>query len=163
LPFCPKCGKEVKEDDRNCASCGYDLKAKVVYRRHVEKDDDWETRMETWIDGIDTEEEAQAGKVLGGLIVLWLGLSFLFAEWNIFTWGGWWQWFLTGLGLILMGRGLYSYTRRGFKASAKGFLIGGAIVATIGVANLLNLRNWWAFLIIVVGLSVIASAFTKRF
>jgi hypothetical protein len=163
MPYCPKCGKEVKEDDKNCASCGVDLKAKVVYRRHTDKDEDWEDRFESWIDNIDTEEEAQAGKVLGGLIVLWLGLSFLLAEWNFFTWGSWWEWFLTGLGLVLIGRGLYAWSRRGFKGSSKGYLIGGSVVATIGVANLLNINNWWAIIIIVIGLSVIASAFTKRF
>jgi uncharacterized membrane protein YvbJ len=40
MPYCPKCGKEVKDDAIFCPYCGQSLKSeeKVVYRRpHDEK------------------------------------------------------------------------------------------------------------------------------
>ena len=97
MPYCPKCGKEVKEDAVFCPYCGQSLKPedKVVYRRHRdEKNEKGEKNEKNEKNEKDSRGEkaekgeknegsgAMWGAVMGGLIVLWLGVTFLFRQYG---------------------------------------------------------------------------------
>jgi len=170
MPYCPKCGKEVKDEDIHCANCGTTLKGEgVVYRRQ----EDWSSRNEKnekteknqRNEKHEKEEKNERDRVssslMGGLIILWLGLSFLLRGWGYITDNDWWAWFLIGIGVILIIRGLLAFIQSGVKAGL-GFLIGGFVLAAIGGSEIFNIQNGWAVILIIGGIAIILSGLTQR-
>jgi vacuolar-type H+-ATPase subunit I/STV1/DNA-directed RNA polymerase subunit RPC12/RpoP len=174
MPYCPKCGKEVKEDAVFCPYCGQSLKPedKVVYRRpHDEKNEKGEKNEKNEKDSRGEKAEkgekneglgAMWGAVMGGLIVLWLGVTFLLRQYNYIADNHWWSWFMGGLGIIVILRGLMMFVQTSNWRASSGLIIGGAIVTLIGVGSYLGLADWWAFLIILVGAWIVVNAFMSR-
>ena len=177
MPYCPKCGKEVKEDAVFCPYCGQSLKTedKVVYRRpRDEKDEKGEKNEKNEKDEKDSRSEkaekgeknegsgAMWGAVMGGLIVLWLGITFLLRQYGTIPDSQWFNWFLAGLGVIVILRGVMLYIQTSNWRASSGLIIGGVIVALIGVGSSLGLRDWWAFLIILIGAWIIINAFMSK-
>jgi cation transport ATPase len=168
MPYCPKCGKEVKEDAVFCPYCGQSLKPedKVVYRRpHDEKNEknEKDARGEKAEKGEKNEGSGPMwGAVMGGLIVLWLGVTFLLRQYNYIADNHWWSWFMGGLGIIVILRGLMMFVQTSNWRASSGLIIGGAIVTLIGVGSYLGLADWWAFLIILVGAWIVVNAFMSR-
>jgi len=172
MPYCPRCGKEVKEDDIYCPQCQAPLKVgRPVYRRHDEKDERDEKR-EKDEKGEKSEkseksekgehEDKALGALTGGLILLWLGVSFLIREYGYVTWASWWAYFVLGVGVILILRGLMAYVKTSNWHVSSGYFIGGAILALLGAGEIFNIRNWWAVIIIVLGVYVILSGVMQR-
>jgi cation transport ATPase len=174
MPYCPKWGKEVKEDAVFCPYCGQTLKPvdKVVYRRprdeknekgEKHEKDEKDSRGEKAEKGEKNEGSgAMWGAVMGGLIVLWLGVTFLLKQ-NYPTLNNqWWNLFLAGLGIIIILRGLMLYVQTSNWRASSGLIIGGAIVTLIGVGSYLGLSDWWAFLIILVGAWIVINALMSR-
>lgn len=94
---------------------------------------------------------------------MFLGLLFYFAEAGILqvTWGNWWEFFLMGLGVIVMVQGLVRYAQRGH--SPLGSFIGGAVLILIGLAFFASsVFPFWPLVLVLIGLAAIASAFTGR-
>ncbi|MBN1683497.1 hypothetical protein JW865_08100, partial [Candidatus Bathyarchaeota archaeon] len=110
----------------------------------------------------EKHEDRTSGSILGGLILLWLGLSFLLREFNYISDSLWWSYFLIGLGLILFLNGLYSYTKTNSLRSSQGYLIGGIIVSLIGVSSIIGLRNWWGLILIILALYIILNGLGLR-
>jgi Na+/glutamate symporter len=169
MPYCPRCGKEVKEDDIYCPQCQAPLKAGgPVYRRHDEKNekqekDEKEEKGEKSEKSEKGEHEDKAlGALTGGLILLWLGVSFLIRDYGYITWVNWWPYFVLGVGAILILRGLMAYVRTSSWRAAVGYIIGGAIIALFGAGEMYGIRNWWAVIIVITGVYVILSGFTQR-
>ncbi len=145
---------------------------KVVYRRsHDEKSEKGEkneknekdTRGEKAEKGEKNEGSgAMWGAVMGGLIVLWLGITFLLRQNYPTLDNHWWNLFLAGLGVIVILRGLMLYVQTSNWRASSGLIIGGAIVALIGVGSYLGLADWWAFLIILVGAWIVINAFMSK-
>ncbi len=159
MPYCPKCGKEVKEDAVFCPYCGETLKVggRVVYARARDEKDERDEKEE--------KNEGAGGMwsgVMGGLILLWLGVTFLLRQYNYIATNDWWNIFLVGLGAIIILRGLALYMQLNNWRAASGFIIGGGIVALIGAATFVGLRDWWAVLLVLAGLWIILNAFMNR-
>ena len=180
MPYCPKCGKEVKEDAVFCPYCGATLKPEVaqsaqgvVYRRHRNIDekneknekrekDERQEKAEKQEKGEKHEGEGFAGAVMGGLVIIWLGATFILREYNFITYGDWFAWFMAGLGVILVVRGLMTYMQTNKWRAGSGFIIGGVVVAMIGIASIAGLREWWPLAVIVIGAWIIVGAYTAR-
>jgi cation transport ATPase len=174
MPYCPKCGKEVKDDAVFCPYCGESLKQqdKVVYRQardekgEKNEKDEKDQRGEKAEKNEKSEKNEGAGgmwsAVMGGLIVLWLGITFLLRQYNYVANNQWWNWFMIGLGGIIIIRGLILYNQINNWRAASGLLIGGAIVALIGASSYLGVNDWWAFIIILIGVWIVANAFMSR-
>ena len=172
--YCPKCGKEVKEDAVFCPYCGQSLKPedKVIYRRpHDEKNENGEkneknekaSRGEKAEKGEKNEGSgAMWGAIMGGLIVLWLGVTFLFRQYGYIGNNQWWNWFLAGLGVIVILRGVVLYVQTSNWRASSGLIIGGSIVALIGIGSYLGLVDWWAFLFILLGAWIVINALMSR-
>jgi hypothetical protein len=167
MSYCPKCGKEVKDEDLHCLSCGATLKAEgVVYRRHEEwggrgEKSEKNERNEKREKEEKNEHDQVGGSLIGGLILLWLGVSFLLREYGYITSSNWWSWFLVGLGAILVLRGVWAVTQGGLRAGM-GYFVGGLILTAIGGSEIFAIKNGWAIVLIIGGVAVILSGFTQR-
>jgi hypothetical protein len=164
MPYCSKCSKEVKDDDILCATCGTSLKESSVNSRSYNSER-WEERVDAWSNYIEInvstwQEERFWGSLMGGLIILWLGVTLLLSEYGYLT-GGWWGWFLSGIGFIFLGRGLYSLFRN-HRGRGKGFVYSGVIIGVMGATSIVGIVNWWAILFVVMGLIIILSAFNRQ-
>ncbi len=173
MPFCSKCGKEVKEDAVFCPYCGESLKPqqqKVVYRRaHDEKEEKGEKDEKDEKGGEKSEKgeknEGAGGTwnaIMGGLILLWLGITFLLHPYGILTAINEGALFMMGLGVIIALRGLLLYMQVSNWRAASGLIIGGCVVALIGVSSLIGWRDWWPFIIILIGAWIMINAFMSR-
>jgi hypothetical protein len=70
--------------------------------------------------------------------------------------------FLMGIGVILIFRGLLAVQETGSFDQGFGYLIGGGIVVLIGAGITYNLREWWAFILIGLGLVIVLRGVTER-
>jgi hypothetical protein len=171
MPYCPKCGKEVKDDAVFCPYCGESMKPteQVVYRRSRDEKDERDEKGEKNEKNEKNEKgEKNEGKggtwgaIMGGLIVIWLGATFLLRSYDFFTYSQWWNVFMIGLGIILVVRGVGFYMQTSSWRASSGFLIGGAIVALIGFVGYAGVRDWWAILFILIGAWIILNAVMNR-
>jgi hypothetical protein len=154
MPFCPKCGQEISEDDEYCPKCRYSLRRRPVrpVRRRNEKDEKDEKR----------EEEDEKAAIMGGLVVVWLGLSLLLQNAGLLGWADFGGVFLLGLGLIIVFRGLWAYSQSGVFEQGFGYIVGGGFVALIGAGISFDLDEWWPVLLIALGLVVVVRALMAR-
>lgn len=171
--FCPKCGKEVADDAKFCPYCREPLKtSNIFYRREEDRDeknekderdeknekDDRDEKSEK----NEKQEDRMSSSIMGGLVLLWLGVSFLLREYGFIRYASWWSYFLVGLGLILFLRGVLMYSKTSNLRSAQGFFIGGIIVALIGISDIIGLRNWWGLILIILALYIILTGLGFR-
>ncbi len=157
MPYCPKCGNEISEDDDFCSKCRTPLKEGVVYRR-VHRRDEKDEKNEKDEKG----EDDKFGPIIGGLIVTWLGLLLLLSNQGIirsFDFGGY---FLMGIGVILIIRGLLATQEYGSFDAGYGYIIGGGVLTLIGLGITFNLRDWWAIMLIGLGLVIVLRGFMDR-
>ncbi len=168
MPFCPKCGKENPEEAVFCSQCGQNLKAtdKVVYRatrsEKNEKNEKDEGREKREKNEKNEGPGAMWGAVMGGLILLWLGVTFLLQQYNYLSSSNWWMWFVGGLGVILVLRGAMLYIQTSSWGASSGLMVGGAILIFIATASYMGVNEWWPFIFILLGAFVIFGAMMAR-
>jgi hypothetical protein len=156
MPYCPVCGKEVSEDDEFCSKCRTPLKEPRLrpVRRREEKDEKDEKG--------EKHEDDQAGAITGGLVVVWLGVSFALRNMGYYPWADMGGVFLLGIGVILILRGLWQYSRSGVLDHGFGYIVGGAFVAFLGANIVFDIRDTWAFFVIGLGLVIVLRALMAR-
>jgi hypothetical protein len=101
------------------------------------------------------------GPITGGLILIWLGVTFFLQENNYISSSNWWAYFLMGIGAILIFQGLlrYAASRRPFIGS----FIGGAVVFVIGFAFVQGVNaDLWPLVLVAIGAAVLLSAVAGR-
>ncbi len=155
MAYCPKCGTEVSEEDDYCTKCRAPLKNQIAYRRvrhRSEKDEKNEK-------GEKHDEEDEYGALIGGGILIWLGTLLLLQNQGILR-GNFGGFFLMGIGVILALRGLLP--SQGRSSDNTGFMIGGGVLVLIGAGITYNIQDWWAFLLIGLGLVVILRGMSER-
>ena len=160
MPYCPKCGTEVSEDDDYCTKCRTPLKEGVVYRR-IERRDEKDEKDEKNEKG-EKGENDRFGPIIGGLIVVWLGVLLMLSNQNLIRSSDFGGYFLMGIGAILILRGLLATQESGSFDSGFGFMIGGGVMVLIGLGITFNLEDWWAILLIGLGLVIVLRGFMER-
>jgi predicted nucleic acid-binding Zn ribbon protein len=152
MSYCPKCGNEVKEDDEYCSKCRANLKSNVSYRK-VKRRSNFEWK--------DPDEELY-GALIGGGVVIWLGTLLMLQNQGMLGGGDFGGFFLLGIGIILVLRGFIAYWQTEGYDKAFGFLAGGGIMMLIGAGIAYNIRDWWAFLLIGLGLIIVGRVLINR-
>ena len=152
MSYCPKCGNEVKEDDEYCSKCRTNLKSNISYRK-VNRRNNFE-----WKD----HDEDQYGALIGGGVVIWLGALLLLQNQGLLGGGDFGGLFLLGIGVILVLCGFIAYQQTGGYDEGFGYLAGGGIMMLIGAGIAYNIRDWWAFLLIGLGLIIVGRGLTNR-
>ncbi len=97
----------------------------------------------------------------GGLILILLGVLFLLVTMDHISWGSWWQYFLMGLGVILILEAIIRSASPSYRRDISGKLIGGFILIFIGGAFIIGWSNWWPLILIAVGVGILLSSFWK--
>ncbi len=152
MSYCPSCGNDVKEDDVYCSKCRTDLKSKVTYRKVSRRVDfDWKDH-----------DDDQYGPLIGGGIVIWLGVLLMLQTRGMLSGGDFGGFFLIGIGVILLLRGVAAYQQTDGNDNGFGYLVGGGIMMIIGAGIAFNIRDWWAFLIIGIGLLIVGRGLSNR-
>ena len=152
MSYCPTCGKDIKEDDMYCSKCRTNLKSNITYRKVSKRIDfDWK----------DPDED-KYGSLIGGGIVIWLGVLLMLQNQGLLRGGDFGGFFLMGIGVILVLRGLIAYQQTGGYDEGFGYLAGGGIMLLIGAGIAYNIRDWWAFLIIGIGLLIVGRGLSNR-
>ncbi len=160
MPYCPRCGNEVSEDADYCTKCRAPLNEDVQYR-HVRRRDEKGEKNEK--DEKDEKGEGDKyGSIIGGLIVTWLGTLLLLQNQNIIRGSDFGGFFLMGIGVILIFRGLLAMQETGSFDQGFGYMIGGGVLALIGAGITYNLREWWAVIFIGVGLVIVLRGLSER-
>jgi hypothetical protein len=104
-----------------------------------------------------------AGAITGGLVLILLGTLFYLAQSGTIpiTWSNWWEYFIIGMGAILIVTGLVRYAEKRY--TPMGSFIGGAVLILLGLAWVSsNNLALWPLIFVVIGVAAIASAFTGR-
>jgi len=165
MPFCPKCGADVSEDARFCHDCGAALGEVRVTRpseekyEKREKDEKGEKREK----GEKHEKRGDRGSpLMGGLVLIWLGITFYLATLRVISWMDWWAYFLLGLGGILLIQAVITAASTGRSGTMYGPLIGGGVLLLIGATWILGIRNWWPLIPIAIGIAIIVSVLRER-
>lgn len=99
--------------------------------------------------------------ILGGLIVLAIGLSFMLATNGIIPWDKWWAYLLTFLGVIF----IFDALLRWFNLRERlvgGRFITGIILFCIGFSFILALKNWWPLILIIIGILIIIKGIASQ-
>ena len=174
MPYCHKCGAEVREDAQFCPNCGTSLRAPAAtpysgkWRRdRGEKQEKDEKREKGEKNEKGEKQEKGEGSrispIIGGLVLIWLGVTLYLAATGIVGWTNWVGYFLMGLGVIILVQAAAIFSSAtGRKDSAYGPLIGGAILIVIGASSVIGITYWWAIVLIVVGVWIIVSAIRQR-
>ena len=97
----------------------------------------------------------------GGLILILLGVLFLLANMDYISWGGWWQYFLMGLGVILILEAIIRSASPSYRKDITGKLIGGFVLIFIGGSFVIGWSNWWPLILIAVGAGILLSSLRK--
>jgi uncharacterized Zn finger protein (UPF0148 family) len=174
--YCHKCGSALPAGSSYCPGCGTPVTTASVaavaqqspapepYSRKAYRHEKYEKEEKH-----EKNEKGEKGSgrpgsiigpVVGGLIVIWLGVTFYLQEIGSIPSANWWAYFILGIGFILVLQGLlvYSQSRRPFY----GPFIGGAILILIGLSFIYNVSgNFWPLILVVIGIAILASALTR--
>lgn len=165
--YCPKCGAELPVGSSFCPKCGTptthvtpEPTEPSYYRRRREY------RYEKYEKHEKNEKREKGrsgsviGPVIGGLILIWLGLTFYLQEIGIITSTNWWAYFIIGIGAIIILQGVLVYSRH--RRSIYGPFIGGAILVLFGLSFIYNLWNdLWPLIIVIIGIVILISALAR--
>lgn len=152
--FCPKCGTPVSTIGGVPGQQPYRRNEKSEKREKHEKN--------------EKNEKGRGGSILGplvgGLILIWLGVTFTLQQNGYLPANDWWAYFVAGIGAILIFEGLVLFAQG---RTGIGPIIGGAILMLIGLNYLVSLRynyvnQLWPLIIVLVGVLVILGGLSAR-
>ena len=167
LPFCQKCGAEIPAEAAFCPKCGNPV---AVSPAPVESGSTRGEKSEKREKGEKEEKREKeekprdkTGAFVGGLILIWLGISLYLVQMHYTEWDEWWPYFVIGIGAVLIAQAVIRYYTFRYRGAAMGPLIGGAVLLIIGLAGIVGrIEDWWPFVVIAIGLLVIVGAVTAR-
>lgn len=154
MPYCPRCGNEVDPSDEYCSKCKYNLTDHPPINPVRRREDRNEKS--------GKHEEDNTGALMGGVIVVWLGVSFMLRNAGYIRWNQFGGVFILGVGIILLFRGLVEFSKTGELDPAFGFLVGGGFITLLGAVITFNLKDWWPVFLILIGILIILKGITER-
>ena len=101
-------------------------------------------------------------RILGGLIVTVVGVSFLLATMEVIDWEMWFPYFMILLGGAFLVDILISVMSPECREGFTGRLIAGVVLLVIGLANLFDMEQWWPIIIIAVGAILLFNGLRAR-
>lgn len=97
------------------------------------------------------------GKMIGGTIMVWLGISFLLTKSGLVPSHLWWMVYTFGLGGIFMLGAISQYMRNGYTRETMKVFIFAGIFFIPGFFILTAPLNLWPVILVVIGASLIFS------
>ncbi len=171
MPYCTNCGAEVEENAQYCPNCGR-AQRPVAHQgmagpgrqrgEKTEKQEKQEKREKGERNEKGEKDQDGAGPLTGGLVLIWLGITFFLATSNYIIWSSWWAYFLLGLGIIFLLRAAIVYASNKRKGLIIGPAIAGTVMIVVGLASILNVTNWWWLIPIALGIGIVVMALRER-
>ena len=171
--FCSKCGAALPQDASFCPNCGTPAASQATVQQAPPGPPRWESQhqyeKQEKHEKHEKSEKGEKGRggditgiVTGGLILIWLGISFYLAQTGYASWGNWFAVFLLGIGVIIILQGLIRYGQG--RGSFTGSLIGGVILILIGAAFYWGFQfgSLWPLILVAIGVAVLVSAIAGR-
>lgn len=173
--FCHKCGSPLPPGAAFCPRCGaaavsapaatYVAQQPGTRARNEwgEKHEKHEKR-EKNEKGEKSTHGGMLGPVVGGLVLIWLGVTFYLEQNGNLPSDIWWAYFVAGVGIILIFEGVVIFARGRFGI---GPVIGGALLVFAGLSAIAT-RNYTipsqmgALAIIIMGVLVLVAGLTFR-
>jgi hypothetical protein len=169
MPYCPNCGAEIPSDAVFCPKCGTQILVSAIpsastaptaeRRQHDEKREKQEKGEKGEKNEKGEKSGDRSGPIIGGLILIWLGITFYMIQVGYVTWSYWWSDFLIGIGVILLVQAVIRYATH-HRRTATGTMIAGSVLLIIGLAGASGINNWWFLILIAIGIWVIVSGVT---
>jgi len=174
--FCSRCGTQIPPGAGFCPNCGLGVSVgspgqaaaapatSFGYsgsRREKHEKNEKQEKHEKHEKNEKGRGSELTGAITGGLILIWLGVTFFLQENNYISSGNWWAYFLMGIGAILILQGVLNYltSRRPFIGS----FIGGAIILIIGLAFVQGFNaDLWPLFLVAIGVAILLSAVVGR-
>jgi hypothetical protein len=169
--FCTKCGTQIPPGADFCPNCGTSAftfsagqggasgpSGPYPYsgRRHEKQEKQEKQEKNEKGRGGDL-----TGAITGGLILIWLGLTFYLQENGYIASDNWWAYFLIGLGAILILQGVFRYATR--RRPPVGSVIGGVFLILIGLAFIQGFSaSLWPLILVAIGVAILLSALIGR-
>ncbi len=102
------------------------------------------------------------GGIFGGLIVIWVGVSFYLVMVQMITWSQWGAYFCLGLAALFLLNGIAWLFVPGLRGGFIGMLIPALFLGVVGIVPILGggweaWTTWWPLIIVAVGLVIIVS------
>ena len=97
----------------------------------------------------------KTGPLVGGMIVIWLGITLYLSETTPFVGSSWWAYFFIGIGVILIGSGLLRWSQYEYRYPPTGYLVGGGFLLIIGLAAVIRASFFGPGVLIAIGLVII--------
>jgi hypothetical protein len=120
--------------------------------------EDW-TRRRYW--GKHVRYGGMLTGLFWGLLLILIGALFYANNMGWLT-GEWWQYFLVGLGGILIIDAAVRFFTKTFRWGIYGRFIAGIILIFLGLAFLFGWSQWWPLVLIAVGLAILVGAIVRR-
>ena len=156
--FCPRCGAAVTP-----SAAGTPAPQQPPAERRHEKGEKQEKR-EKNEKGEKSAHGGMLGAIVGGLVLIWLRVTFFLEQNGNLPSNVWWAYFVVGVGLILVVEGAYIYSRG---HAGIGPMIGGAFLIFAGLSSITT-NNYTvpsqlgALAIVVMGVLVLIVGLTFR-
>ncbi|MBS7630994.1 zinc-ribbon domain-containing protein [Candidatus Bathyarchaeota archaeon] len=99
MPYCPRCGSEVKPDDKFCSRCGSSLSTAPA-RAPTEKDEKGEKREKE--EKYEKREMNALFQLAFGLILIIVGVLVFITAFNFFSFRLAWAYFLLAVGIVII-------------------------------------------------------------
>ena len=170
--FCHRCGTPLPPGAAFCPRCGAAAVSAPFgapppqqpheWQRH-EKGEKHEKR-EKNEKGEKSAHGGMLGPIVGGLVLIWLGVTFFLEQNGNLPSEIWWAYFIAGIGIILIFEGAYVYSRGHVGI---GPMIGGAFLIFAGLSAITT-NNYTipsqlgALVIVVMGVLVLIVGLTFR-
>jgi lysylphosphatidylglycerol synthetase-like protein (DUF2156 family) len=101
---------------------------------------------------------------VGGLLLIWLGITFFLEQNGYLASDIWWAYFVAGIGVILIvyGAALYTRGRPGLGPVIGGFILVLIGLSTIAAVSLSFAAKFWPLILVVLGFLVLATGLAAR-
>jgi len=113
-----------------------------------EKDEKGEGMEEKW-------RRDPLSAIFFGLLLVVVGLFLLLASMDVISWSQWWAFLLLGIGAILIIEALVRYAMPAYRRPMFVRVLIGLILVSIGAGHIAGLEEWWALVVVVVGVAIL--------
>jgi rRNA maturation protein Nop10 len=146
--FCSKCGAAVSQGVAFCPTCGNSLGSDTP--SHREQQTNWKEYR------FARRRGDRSGPLVGGLIVVWLGISLLLSTTKTaLGTPSFWGLLFAGTGVILITAGALRWGVFHYRYPPTGYLIGGTFLLIVGLAGLIQTSLFLPAILIAIGLVII--------
>ncbi len=90
-----------------------------------------------------------------GLFIGLIGVFLLLASLGVIVWGEWWAFLLLAIGAVFLIEAFVRYAMPAYRRPMFVRVLIGLILVSIGAGHIAGLEEWWAVVIVVVGVAIL--------